>query len=87
MTNEETKSTYVLKGPGYAIASKQQNIYDLLRMWGKKTGEQWATAVLRYDNISERMKGFRWSLVDFNHEVFFKDSRMWRNCKNEKVSL
>ena len=66
---------------------EQQGMADLLQRWGKREGEAWASAVLRYDNTAERIEGFRWKLFDFNQEVFFKASRsrMWKACKNDKV--
>ena len=42
--------------------------------------------ILWYNNTAERIEGFRWKLVDFNQEVFFKASRMWKACKNDKVN-
>ena len=64
---------------------EQQGMADLLQRWGKRDGETWAAAVLRYDNTAEKIEGFRWKLFDFNQEVFFKASRMWKACKKDKV--
>ena len=34
--------------------------------------DPWAIAVMKYENMSERIEGFLWKLVDLHFEVFEK---------------